>query len=145
MANRIDYNDLAAKLLDKRPRWTLIEDDVSLCSYVSRELGVELTVGQAGKLRKLYEPMEEEAAEKEEKVSCVIVLDCKEADPFNPVHVKAYRDTPRGRKLAEETFREWVEEATGDDKLSDSEIKSIVDSGLFEVGEGFIALVNTTL
>jgi hypothetical protein len=96
--------------------------------------------------------------EKEHSADVVVVMDCRTASPFNPNHVKAYKNTPTGKKLAEATFREWVEsvrddtesldddEATGDPEI-DADTKfdmdAVVADGVYEIGEGFIAMFET--
>ena len=54
------YNELAARVCNEvRGNEQLIEDDVSLCDYVSRQFGTELTLAQAAELRTALENYDE--------------------------------------------------------------------------------------
>lgn len=43
--------ELAEQVVAASPAWSQIEDDVALCDFVSKRLGVELTLADAEKLR----------------------------------------------------------------------------------------------
>ena len=115
---------------------------MSLCAFIKKEYSIDLTLEQAEKVRELIDEMESAEAEEDNKVDVVIVLDCRTSDPFNPVHVKAYKKTERGMELAKETFLEWIE-SVAERKLTEKEKSEVVSEGLYEVGEGFIAMMNT--
>lgn len=46
---------IAQELLDSDPKGSQIEDDVSLCEYVSKTQGIELTLKEAERVRVEYE------------------------------------------------------------------------------------------
>lgn len=156
-----DFTKLATDTFnDTRGKPALVEDDVSLCQYISRQYGVELTLKQAEQVRAEMDRIEHEEAMAENKVSVVVVMDCRTADPFNPNNVIAFKDTIRGKQLAEEFFREWVndardgqeddnevDETTGRDDIDNPpdtfDMDQVVSDGLYEIGEGFIAMFET--
>ncbi len=78
-------------------------------------------------------------------LNTVNVIDCKKAEDFAVEGLKSYPDTPEGNKAAEATFREWVKEAADpSNPLSDEDLEAAVEDGMFEVGEGFIAITHST-
>lgn len=146
---RLNIPVLAEQVFNEtRGKRQLVEDDVSLCDFIRREYGYNLTLKRVEDVRKVMDELEAAEDEKENKVNVIVVLDCRSASPFEPNHVRAYKDTPKGRELAEKVFREWVEDARGDrdeedDKDESFDLDAVVDEGYYEMGEGFIAKIET--
>ena len=83
-------------------------------------------------------------------MNAVIVIDCKDKETVNIVACKAFPETPEGNEQAEALFREWVEDL-GDERLAIEDkqtrteiIKDAISDGLYELGDGYIALMHTT-
>jgi uncharacterized protein with NAD-binding domain and iron-sulfur cluster len=128
---------------EARGKPALIEDDVSLCSFILKLEGIDITLKRAEKIREEMVNIEHDEAVEDNKADVVVVLDCRTASPFNPEHVKAFKNNSRGRELAEETFREWVKEQDVNDEMTDTQMDAIVNDGVYELGEGFIAMIET--
>ena len=82
-------------------------------------------------------------------LNAVIVIDCTDKETTFISSCKAFPETPEGNQQAEALFREWMTEAMGGELgLSEMERNEALDNatndGLYEYGEGYIALMHTT-
>ncbi len=107
----MDLEQVAQKVMSGNPFWHEIGN---LQSYVRTCFSTRLSPKQSSELRVVLARLQQEKDDQEERVKVVIVLSARNGDPFTPQHISAFRDTPKGVKLAEKTFREWVEEAVDD-------------------------------
>jgi len=74
----------------------------------------------------------------------VIVIDCRDTETHAFSNVAAYPDTPEGNREAETTFALWVEQAAGDVPVLIDTIEAAKDEGVYEIGDGYIAILHTT-
>lgn len=79
----------------------------------------------------------------EEVMNCVLVIDCKVATDPQFEQIKAFSDDKVGNAAAENLFREWVQ-AASPEPISKEDMDTLLDNGLYEVGEGYIAITHTT-
>lgn len=78
-------------------------------------------------------------------VGTVNVIDCKKAEDFAVEGLKSFPDTPEGNKAAEALFVEWVKQSADPANLpSEEDLEAALEDGIFEIGEGFIAITHST-
>lgn len=86
-------------------------------------------------------------------MNAVIVIDCTDKETVNISACKAFPETKEGNEEAEVLFKNWVIEASCNDDFNEDvtpidEQNEILDNalsnGLYEVGEGYIAIMHTT-
>ena len=124
-----------------RKRLCGVED--CLCGGVLGERGPQNVVVEenSGTIRLLR--VERAAPTKPEStLNAVIVIDCRGKETYNFDSVKAFPDTPEGNEQAESLFREWVKSILAE--ASEESIRVALEDGLYEVGDGYIAILHTT-
>lgn len=77
------------------------------------------------------------------KLNAVLVIDCKKADDPQFDAIAAFSDDKEGNAEAEALFEEWVREAGGEN-FTDEDMDTALENGLYEIGEGYIAITHTT-
>ncbi len=144
MTRKKDFAAIAKAVHDSNPLPSNIEDDVSLCSYVSRTQGVELTLREADKVREALNKLEEEEDRLGESIPTHVVIDCKDAAEADFNKIVTFPATTEGRAAAEALFKAWVEETMDpDDPFDDAQIDAFIADGKCEIGEGYIAIHST--
>lgn len=78
------------------------------------------------------------------KLNAVLVIDCTKADDPAFEHIAAFSDDKEGNAEAEALFEEWVRSAADPASFTEEDMDTALENGLYEVGEGYIALTHTT-
>jgi hypothetical protein len=133
------------KVKDSLPGSTL-EDSISLCSYVARQFGDELTLDEVSQVEDFMYQLENADKLAAASIKAITVIDCTDAENFEVQHARSFNDDPEGEAAARATFGEWVHDAQaeGEDKLPDRELDQLFAVGKYEVGEGYIAVIHST-
>jgi len=78
------------------------------------------------------------------KIYTVNVIDCKDRGDFAIERMESQPDTPEGNDLAEALWRQWVLDAVDQDAPpTEEELADALENGVFEIGEGCIAIVHS--
>ena len=76
-------------------------------------------------------------------LNTVNVLSVSDSSTFSVTGCKSFTDDETGNDEAEALFIKWSEEAAGR-KLTVEEAEQALEDGVFEIDEGFIAIVHST-
>jgi hypothetical protein len=86
------------------------------------------------------------ASETTKAIDGIAVIDCTNADQFEVQKVMIFHATDEGKRLARETFFEWIRDSVSSEnsaELGDDVLDEFFDCGKYEIGEGFIAVVRS--
>lgn len=76
-------------------------------------------------------------------MKAITVIELQDLSTMGVSAAKTFPATPEGEREARETFNEWVESGLGEGIEPDF-IDSAWHSGLYEIGEGGVAVVRST-
>jgi hypothetical protein len=143
--------EIAETIIRSNPAPSMIEDGISICSYVARTLGIELTIAEVDKVEKFMDELNETNEQRERfakmAIDAIVIVDCSDENSMSINTVKVFPNNAFGIEAANATFAEWVNEVRGDNEdepLSKEEMQQAIDDGIYRIGSGFIMMISSS-
>lgn len=112
-------------------------------NYITIKMRQKVTMGEATRVKEIMDEMAAKEVLNANMVrNALVLIRCRDAASFDTRTIEIYRNTPDGKRLAQEAFINYMRRAIPG--IHDREIAKGLESGYYEIGPGFLTIVPTT-